>query len=91
MKAYAGSNPALSTSFLFTDVREKLLKSSRVAGNPLVSATRAHVAGTKPLQVHSPHKPEQMPCHLAHLNLFRPFGNAVAAVVAVDMLKGFVA
>jgi hypothetical protein len=37
--------------------------------------------------VSAAHKPEQMPRHLAHLNLFGTFGDAVAAVVAVNMFK----
>jgi hypothetical protein len=38
-----------------------------------------------------PHVPEQVPRHLAHLDLLAAFGDAVAAVVAVDVLEGLVA
>ena len=36
-------------------------------------------------------KPEQVPGDLADLDFFRPFGDAVAAVMAVDMLERLVA
>ena len=52
---------------------------------------RQRGSGDPELWAHLADQPKQMPRYLAHLNLFRPLGDAVTPVVAVDMLKRLVA
>src|SRR5688500_17130083 len=54
----------------------------------LVSSSRSRMENSV---LARPHVAEQVACHLAHLDLLRSLGDAVAAVVAVDVLERLVA